>query len=106
MAKSLRCADATTRKLMSPQHVWDTTHPNKYRDAITVLTSCLKDSDPDIQLKAAKEIINHTKGTPRQAVDVTTNGKDVVQQQPDIKNLSPEAIQKITDAIITIRKSS
>jgi hypothetical protein len=74
MAKSLRGADATTRKLCSPQHVWDSTHPNKYRDAIKVLNNGLQDQESDMRFKCAREIINHTKGTPSQSVDLTSGG--------------------------------
>lgn len=76
-----RRLDATTRKLLSPEHVWKTTRPNKYRDAIIKMTELLDSSDHHVRLKAAEKIINHTKGTPKQSVDVTTLG-DKISSQP------------------------
>jgi hypothetical protein len=37
-------------------------------------------------------------------IDMTTNGKDIVEKQIDINDLSPEAVQKISDALLAIRQ--
>ena len=71
-----------------------------YDQAVEVLRGNLQQGD----LKAAIFAIEQVDGKAKQKVDVTTNGKDVIQQQPDIKNLSPEAIQKISDALIAIKR--
>jgi len=100
MAKTLRYADATTRKFCSAEHIFATTRPNKYRDAIEILADSLTDPNPEIRLKAAEKIINHTKGTPKQSVDHTTNGQNVTttpifvtsdaELQKAIENYNPD----------------
>ena len=74
---ALRKLDATTRKLLSPESVWKSTRPNKYRDAIIKMSDLLESENQDIQLRAAEKIIAHTKGTPKQSVDVTSKDKQI-----------------------------
>lgn len=54
-------------------------------------------------VRAIQEIIDRTEGKPNQKVDITTQG-DKITNEPDISDLSPEAIAKLSDAILAIKK--
>jgi len=93
--KTLRYADATTRKLCSAQHVYDTTHPNKLITAINTIVELMgAQYEPETRLRAADKILNHSKGTPSQTVDLTSNGKDV-NVSPTFITSNPALQEKI-----------
>lgn len=87
MARTIRAThDSTTAKLLSPEHVFSSTCPNKYRDAIRRMVALLDSQNEDIALKAADKIINHTKGTPKQAIDHSNSDGSLKTVQPIIVN--------------------